>query len=433
MNTNRSAVLVFQNDGNVVLYRIFDKVPLWDTKTNGQKTSQLSSVGGSLVLSKMDGSVAWTSAWDADWGWGHGDTILQDDGDLVIRNGTTNTWSTFTYGLRYPDENKSHGWRPLHTFDDPTQLVGDAIHQIPGVDWAGQALKDIANSLPGKIVLVAFTSSMYYATSSVVAAYTAMAPQIAGLAFAIPGLAAGDKFSKAWLEGFVERVKRTIEYLGGDAGKEAGKEMLKEIGPTITELLNNSQLQAVLAEVVNGAKTLQSLADQMGIRADVLQSAIDLVKRQASSFANDVIKGFGIGGIFIPDVPATPGLMFDPLTGSLIKVRNIKSLVMSVNPPPAPKLATQYSQIKPNAAAPISVSDANANIAAYQAKQLADPTSWLAKQKVIDAQTVLKAAATARAQFIATNTALQLVASTNPTKANKRAAYFSKYLILATK
>ena len=405
MNPNRSAVLVMQYDGNLVLYRVSDHAALWATNTAGQKIRHAIAQRGNLIMYHTDGSVAWTSAWDADWKWGNGTVILQNDGDLVVRSGTTNTWNTKTYGLRYKTDNDHSGFRPLHILDDPTQVLGDAVHLIPGVDWAGEQLKDFANSTGGKILLVAFTTAAYYATSDVLAVYTAMAPQIASLTFAIPGLAKGDSFAQAWVTEWAERVKKTIQMIGGEAGEVVGKKMLEEVGPAVTKLMEDPAFKPLVEQFTKGSETLTSIAKKLNIREDVAQAALDAVSQKVSSFASDVIQGFEIGGIIIPDVPAQNGSKFDPITG--VQSNHITFSMAQIN------------QVN---AAPVKAEKVNTNalIAAMLSSYVPSGLTATQAQAKIDSNTAArKAAETLHAQMIASSSKLE--------------GYFAKYTALAKK
>jgi len=188
-----------------------------------------------------------------------------------------------------------------------------AIHVVPGVDLVGEQIKDFAGTAVGKIVLTGFTSGAYQATEASLAPLTMLAPQLAAITFAIPGVLQAEPFDQAWVAEFTQRVKHTAEAAGGPAASELGA----EIGPAIDRVVNDPSIQAMIAQ----GKDIQEIANSMGVRADVAQSAVDLVKRKGSSFAKDAIG----------DIPAIPGLVFDALSGKRItSVKGFANLQASV-------------------------------------------------------------------------------------------------------
>ncbi|WP_327071366.1 hypothetical protein [Kitasatospora sp. NBC_01302] len=92
-----NAWLVFQPDGNVVMYRKRDNAPIWSTGTWGTHSTDLFLQGdGNLVLNGSGyGYPGWASGT-----WGHpGDhAVFQTDGNFVIydANGTA-LWSSGTW------------------------------------------------------------------------------------------------------------------------------------------------------------------------------------------------------------------------------------------------------------------------------------------------------------------------------------------------
>jgi hypothetical protein len=335
INAPKTAVLVMQPDGNLVLYRVNDNAVLWATNTNGQPIDHVAPEQGNFVLRKSDNSIAWTSAWDANWGWGNGTVILQDDGDLVMRSGNQNTWNTFTYGLVPQSENKKSGWRPLHVLDVPASAVSSVARWVPGVSWFGDQLKDFANSTGGKIVMTALTSLSFDALSSALSVFTIAAPQIASLTFAIPGLARGEPFFQAWLVEFLSRVKQTIEILGGQIGADVGKEMMAQIMPAYNQIVGalgnpNDVLNKVLTNLSAQGMSVQQIAKLTGIRTDVFQSAIDAAKKQVSSFGQKELHAL-YGGVDVLISPLKEGLVFDPLTGDLLGMQPSEQNVLLAN------------------------------------------------------------------------------------------------------
>lgn len=92
---NGNYTLTYQDDGNLVLYRNFDKRPLWASNTGGKPDEVCIMQGdGNLVIYGPDGEAFWSTATH-----GHPGSrlVVQDDGDVVIYN-TNNQriWSTDT-------------------------------------------------------------------------------------------------------------------------------------------------------------------------------------------------------------------------------------------------------------------------------------------------------------------------------------------------
>lgn len=332
INSGRSAVLVFQNDGNLVLYR-GDGLVLWATNTQGQPTSRATAVKGNFVLTKTDGTIAWSSTWDADWKWGNGSVILQEDGDLVMRSGTTNTWNTKTYGLVPKSSNDHSGWRPLHVLDDPLGVVGDAVHMIPGVDWLGTELKKFAQSplgfafldiIAGTIMQAGAMGLTNLGQASTQYVAGSMATSIASIAFAFPGLLAGDDFADAYLKDLANRAKQVAEYLiGSGVADAAAAEAAAEIAPAIKdvtdEFMHNSALSDLAKNTGVDVSDLTAKLQALGLKnvTDyVSQKARDLLNH-VNSIGQNAVDGFTMGGVSIPGVPAKSGFDFDLATGKL--------------------------------------------------------------------------------------------------------------------
>jgi hypothetical protein len=89
--------VIYQTDGNFVVYRTRDKHPLWASNTNGQPAWRCYMQGdGNLVAYKSQGQPVWASNTD---GKGNCQLIMQDDGNLVIyTSGHSPVWSTGTNG-----------------------------------------------------------------------------------------------------------------------------------------------------------------------------------------------------------------------------------------------------------------------------------------------------------------------------------------------
>ncbi|MGI8802983.1 MAG: hypothetical protein ACR2KV_12545 [Solirubrobacteraceae bacterium] len=87
--------LVYQGDGNLVLYRLADGAPLWSSGTNGRSVAAcIMQTDGNLVVYDAAGAAAWASGTD-----GHGGSLViaQSDGNVVIyQPGNVAIWATNT-------------------------------------------------------------------------------------------------------------------------------------------------------------------------------------------------------------------------------------------------------------------------------------------------------------------------------------------------
>jgi hypothetical protein len=82
-----------QNDGNLVLYRIANRHPLWHTQTNGQDVMKaIMQPDGNFVLYGYHGAL-WASATNGNPG---SILVLQDDGNLVVYQQNVAIWATNT-------------------------------------------------------------------------------------------------------------------------------------------------------------------------------------------------------------------------------------------------------------------------------------------------------------------------------------------------
>jgi hypothetical protein len=88
--------LVFQGDGNLVLYRVTGGMTaLWSTGTNGTGAALVAMQSdGNLVMYSTTSAVLWSTNT-----WGHPNSwlVVQDDGNLVLyAPGPTPLWSSGT-------------------------------------------------------------------------------------------------------------------------------------------------------------------------------------------------------------------------------------------------------------------------------------------------------------------------------------------------
>ena len=165
---------------------------------------------------------------------------------------------------------------------DVVNAAANVVSSIPGVGAAvqffGSELKDFANTTIGQIALDMFASYVFPEVAMVVG------PQLASASFAIPGLAKGEGFVQAWLTDFMKRLEQLADIEGADvAGAIAGQlqpaleqleQMAEQAGIDPTQYAN--QLESYTSSQVH------ALAQQLGVRDDMLQSAIDYLSGQAT-------------------------------------------------------------------------------------------------------------------------------------------------------
>lgn len=84
--------LLLQDDGNLVLYRLADGIPLRATQTQGYVVgSAIMQTDGNFVLYTPPGVPVWASNTEA---FGGSSIPLQNDGNLVVYQGSTARWAS---------------------------------------------------------------------------------------------------------------------------------------------------------------------------------------------------------------------------------------------------------------------------------------------------------------------------------------------------
>ena len=170
-----------------------------------------------------------------------------------------------------------------------------AAHVLPGVDWAGDELKDFSRTSFGATFITvlgtALTSGLYLETSESLSAYTALAPQLASLVFAFPQMANGNKrFFSAYASELLLRVKQTAQFVSPAAGAALGA----AIQPALSEILSNPYVQQLVA----AGTDLQAITKELkalgvpDVTAYATQKALDLL-RQANDAGKKFFDNFG--------------------------------------------------------------------------------------------------------------------------------------------
>lgn len=139
---NRKYRLIYQSDGNLVLYRNADEFALWSTKTHGQSAGKLiMQTDGNLVVYNARQRPLWASIkrWDIPNPPRGLYLVMQDDANAVIYNEKNiAVWSSGTYleavnhnpeGIPYTlvmtnFDPAKHGFRFNNNFTVQTQFAG---------------------------------------------------------------------------------------------------------------------------------------------------------------------------------------------------------------------------------------------------------------------------------------------------------------------
>lgn len=147
-----------------------------------------------------------------------------------------------------------------NTVSDAVDDIGDVLSNVPGAKELAGAMGDFAHTAVGAVVLRAMSSAFYGSIAWTVG------PQLASIAWAIPGLMRGDTFDKAWFDEVKWRTEQTAEILGADAGALIGQQLAAAL-----DALNKQFGVGTLA-----TWTEAQLAKAAGnIREDVARMALD--------------------------------------------------------------------------------------------------------------------------------------------------------------
>lgn len=234
--------------------------------------------------------------------------------------------STSVDVLTHPADTASGAWKiithPADSISDFADALVDALHAIPGMDEAGELLKDFARTSFGKWSLEILATFGYYVMAPYVGA------QLAAVSFAAPGLARACPFVSSWIEESIDRVIQTAKIVlslfaekraladinPGNRASEAvnkalaespemqafARKMMEEIGRAIEHLKNQlgediskrlKDLSAnycgrppVLNDAINRLNQLygsppdfEKMAKEMGVREDNAAAAYDLI------------------------------------------------------------------------------------------------------------------------------------------------------------
>jgi len=185
----------------------------------------------------------------------------------------------------------------VDTVTAPVGAALDVVTSVPGFREASEAVKDFARTPAGMIVFRALATTLGGPLAAVVG------PQVASVAWSVPGLARGEDFWTAYAKEFQWRLEQTASYFGGgELGKAAAQKVGEYVGPIAKDLTERlgAEGMALLS------RSLSDVADEYGSEATEL--AVYLAMKavyEAKGLAKDFTARFG-------------RVDFDPATGELI-------------------------------------------------------------------------------------------------------------------
>lgn len=338
--SNHLAHIILQRDGNLVLYRTSDGASLWSTASNGKGTATAAfQVDGNIVLRDPLGNAIWSSQTENR---GASLLTLQDDGNLVMTlpNGTP-IWDTGTNGfVGTRSGNKTSIITDAYNgISDAVDAAVAEINKIPGMQWATGLISDFANTDVGK-AFFRFVSPLAIPT---LWAIPFVGPVVAGVSFALPGLARGQPF----LTAYAAELRAAAAQVGQDIFKSEFPDAVDE-AETIARYAGKiaGQFPDDVAKVVEGfAKSLgvplppdidvltSAFAKKIGVREDVARVALNQV-------------------LGLPPLDDTTiSLTYDPATGLLRPKKTVGAAKLALAKPVkvygALKAAAAFPQLIP--------------------------------------------------------------------------------------
>jgi hypothetical protein len=198
--------------------------------------------------------------------------------------------------------------------DEALDVVSSVFDRVPGADWIKQAvnngatfLGDMAKSPTGQFILAAITNTYFFpgianlAIPGSISGMQVIGPQVASLVWAIPGMAKGDSFTKAYIEELTTRVIKLVQYFVAIASDKAA-DYLKGISAdwlgSVDRMVQDAGLQQAVAEI-------NRFVGSQGFR-----SMIESIEKDPD-FQNAVIRAKKIG---IGNIPLRQALRMNSLT-----------------------------------------------------------------------------------------------------------------------
>jgi len=177
---------------------------------------------------------------------------------------------------------RTMGWFGSDVLDFVTGKAGDVVDSletfaanIPGAPALAKALtgpvRDFANTAPGRILFSAIATSLTGGLAPI------LGPQLATVAWSLPGLARGQDFVTAWSQEFSSRVKDAAAIVGG---------------PTVGDLLA-PQLQQLSEYIAANGGDLSQIVDLSDVTGSAMKRLAKLsgVSDLAAATALDYARG----------------------------------------------------------------------------------------------------------------------------------------------
>jgi hypothetical protein len=157
-------------------------------------------------------------------------------------------------------------------------VVGDALSGL------GSDFQDFARTSFGKGFLAAVTT---YVTGGLqneaISLIGPIGAQVGAVGLALPGISQGETFGTSWTQEFLSRTEQLVQI----GGSQLAGELVAQYGPELAQKFQDAAAQAGFssddlkgyAGQLEGlsSQEFQALANQLGVRADVLQLLSDYV------------------------------------------------------------------------------------------------------------------------------------------------------------
>lgn len=183
-----------------------------------------------------------------------------------------------TFGFSFDDVLKTIA----SPFDDAVATALNLVSAVPGGDWVRGASRDVARFLissPGVGIPLVGAISAGLASGLVTGAsgqaYEALAPvvgpQAASVAFALPGVVAGDSFSTAWSQEMAKRLRDLAARYGAEVSAEAASQ-LRSLGldSGLKDLITPDAVKAFKDANPQAALTTAEALDKMGLGPEAI-------------------------------------------------------------------------------------------------------------------------------------------------------------------
>lgn len=249
-------------------------------------------------------------------------------------------------GRLHPQRGQLVGWIGEDVVDAAGDLANacvDVIHLIPGMDWAGDQLKDFAKTGFGEWCLRVVATYGYYVTAPYLGA------QLAAVSFALPGVAKAEPFVESWIKETIDRVIKTINILLKMFGTQ-----IPQLGAATSEAFNkwlaeNPQIQSFVQDMTaQGQAAFGVLRDKLG--AELCKQIKDGIAGALESAQQKLLAEYGMppdfrklareAGIREDNAASAYDLLmrthyqtiteWDPISGEDIAARNYRERFLSV-------------------------------------------------------------------------------------------------------